>query len=87
MADNNDTNDPNSIAIRDNLSNNISNNPICLTATVHHETKLLKTLNNANVLNYLYNKIIDWAVEGQQSNSDFSDMKKPGNDLLIILKS
>ena len=26
--------------------------------------------------NYLYNKIIDWAVEAQQSNIDFGDMKK-----------
>ena len=37
--------------------------------------KTLKILNDANVLNYLYNKIIDWAVEAQQSNIDFGDMK------------
>ena len=51
-------------------------NPICFTATVYHQTKLLKILNDANVPNYLYNKIIDWAVEAQQSNIDFGDLKK-----------
>ena len=54
--DSNITNDSNSVAIRDNISNNISKNPMCFTATVHHQTKLLKILNDANVPNYLYNK-------------------------------
>ena len=37
--------------------------------------KTLKILNNANVPNYLYNKIIDWAVEAQLSNIDFANIK------------
>ena len=45
------------------------------TATVHHQTKLLKILNDANIPNYLYNKIVDWAIETQISNIDFADMK------------
>ena len=54
---------------------------MCFTATVHHQTKLLKILNDANVPNYLYNKIIDWAIEAQHSNIDFADMKKQGKEL------
>ena len=76
ITDSNVTNVPNSIAIRDNVSNNISTNPICFITTVHHQTKLLKILNDANVPNYLYNKIIDWTVEAQHSNIDLSNMKK-----------
>ena len=75
IKDSNISNDPNSFAIRDNVSNNISTNPICFTIIVHYQTKLLKILNDANVPNYLYNKIIDWAVEAQQSNINFADMK------------
>ena len=37
--------------------------------------KILKILNDANVPNYLYNKIIDWAVEAQLSNIDFAEIK------------
>ena len=58
MKDNNITNDPNSIATIDNLSNNISNNLICFTAIVYYQTKLLKILNDANVPNYLHNKLL-----------------------------
>ena len=85
--DNNISNAPYSVAIGDNLSNNISKNPICFTATVHHQTKLLKILNDVNVPNCLYNKIIDWAAEAQLSNIDFADMKKQGKELLIKWKT
>ena len=43
--------------------------------------KIFKILNDANVPNYLYNKIIDWAIEEQMSNIDFADMKKQGKEL------
>ena len=69
------------------LSNNISKNPMCFTVTVHHQTKLLKFLMMQNVPNYLYNKIIDWAVDAQLSNIDFADMKKQGKELLMKLKN
>ena len=44
ITDNNISNAPYSVAIGDNISNNISTNPICFIATVHHQTKLLKFL-------------------------------------------
>ena len=44
ITDSNITNNENSIAISNNVSNNISTNQICFTATVHHQTKLLKNL-------------------------------------------
>ena len=37
--------------------------------------KTFKIFNDANVPNYLYNEIIDWAVEVQLSNIDFADVK------------
>ena len=43
ITDSNISNDLNSVAIRDNLSNNILTNPICFSATVHHQTKLLNS--------------------------------------------
>ena len=49
--------------------------------------KILKILDDENMPNYLYNKIIDWAVEAQQSNINFDDMKKPGKGLFIKLKN
>ena len=42
--------------------------------------KTLIILNDANMPNYLYNKIVDWAIEAQMSNIDFADMKKQGKD-------
>ena len=39
-TENNISNAPYSVAIGDNLSNNISKNPICFTATAYHQIKL-----------------------------------------------
>ena len=49
--------------------------------------KTLKILNDANVPNYLQNKIIDWAVKAKQSNIDFGDMKKTRKRTLNQIKN
>ena len=50
--------------------------PVCFDKTMLYQTKLLKILNDANVPHNVYRKIIDWAIEVQESKILFSHMMK-----------
>ena len=40
---------------------------ICITDTVYYQNKLAKILEDANVANYVYQQIIEWAIKAQNA--------------------
>ena len=55
---------------------------VCITDTVYYQNKLAKILEDANVANYVYQQIIEWAIDAQNAKINFADLKKQEKALL-----
>ena len=60
---------------------------ICFSDTLFHQTKLAKILEDANVANYVYKDIIEWAIEAQNAKINFSDFKITRDGFLNEIKT
>ena len=67
------------LADDNNGNNNMEisiDNTICYTNEMLHQTKLMKILNDANAPLFLYQQIVEWAIETQESGTQFRDITK-----------